>query len=225
MLHYVLQVVVFQLCFLIIYDVFLRKETFFNWNRAYLLITALLSIALPFIKIERIKTIMPEAFIIRLPEVIIGDITETNSIHPDITNLAGITVQPEPISLWNIILISGMCIASLLLVIKIMKLLWLASKNPKHWNNNLLIIKLTNSNAAFSFFHYVFLGDKITANHRSSILEHERVHVEQKHTLDLLFFEVLRIVFWFNPLVYMYQNRIATPTRIYRRRKSCKGAK
>jgi bla regulator protein BlaR1 len=50
--HYILQTIAFQLFFLIIYDAFLKKETFFNWNRAYLLVTALLSIALPFIKIQ-----------------------------------------------------------------------------------------------------------------------------------------------------------------------------
>lgn len=210
MLHYILQVVAFQLGFLIIYDVFLRKETFFNWNRVYLLVTALLSISIPFIKIDRIKTILPEEFVVSLPEVIIGSITETKPINSDIANLAGITIEPEPISLWSIILFSGMCVASLILVFKIIKLLLLASKYPKRWSNNLLIIKLLNSNAAFSFFHYVFLGEHINEKDRPSILQHEMVHVKQKHTVDLLFFEVLRIVFWFNPLVYIYQNRIAT---------------
>jgi len=210
MLHYILQVVAFQLGFLVIYDAFLRKETFFNWNRAYLLITALLSIVIPFIKIDRIKTIVPEEFVIRLPEVIIGNITETDSVQPNITNLEGITIQPEPISIWNIILFSGMCIATLILVFKILKLVALASKYPKRWYNKLLIVKLINSTSAFSFFHYVFLGDQINPKDQSTILEHEMVHVKQKHTLDLLFFEVLRIVFCFNPLVYMYQNRMAT---------------
>jgi len=37
---------------------------------------------------------------------------------------------------------------------------------------------------------------------------HEQVHVKQKHSLDQLFFEFLRIVFWFNPLVYVFQKRI-----------------
>src|SRR5690606_20802505 len=75
---------------------------------------------------------------------------------------------------------------------------------------NLLIIHLLNSNAAFSFFHYIFLGERLNDNDKDAILKHEMVHVKEKHTLDLLFFEVLRIFFWFNPLVYMYQNRIMT---------------
>lgn len=210
MLHYILQVVAFQLGFLIIYDVFLRKETFFNWNRAYLLITAILSMIIPFIKIDCIKTIVSEEFVIHLPEVIIGNISETSTIDPEIANLAGISIQSEPTSIWSIILYAGMCLAALILLFKISKLMVLFYKHPKRWTNNLLIIKLLNSTAAFSFFHYVFLGDKITSKERSSILVHEMVHVKQKHTIDLLFFEILRIVFWFNPLVYMYQNRMTT---------------
>ena len=77
MLYYILQTIAFQLFFLLIYDVFLKKETFFNWNRAYLLITALGSLLLPFVKIEFFKGVVPEQFIIRLPEVIIGDVTST----------------------------------------------------------------------------------------------------------------------------------------------------
>jgi outer membrane biosynthesis protein TonB len=56
--------------------------------------------------------------------------------------------------------------------------------------------------------HYVFIGERLSKDEQEAILKHEMVHVAQKHSLDLLYFELLRIVFWFNPLVYMYQNRI-----------------
>ncbi len=72
MVPYIIQAIAFQLFFLIVYDVFLKKETFFNWNRAYLLITAVLSFVLPFIKIEMFKNIVPQQYIITLPEVVIG---------------------------------------------------------------------------------------------------------------------------------------------------------
>ena len=52
MVSYIIQTVAFQVFFLLIYDMFLKKETFFNWNRFYLLATALVSVILPFIKIE-----------------------------------------------------------------------------------------------------------------------------------------------------------------------------
>ena len=85
---------------------------------------------------------------------------------------AGINLDPEPVSIWNIILMSGMCIAILLLLFKISKLVWLAQKHPKQWKGNLLIIELLNSTKAFSFFHYIFLGEKLNTQEKQSILEH-----------------------------------------------------
>lgn len=210
MLHYILQVIAFQLLFLIIYDVFLKKETFFNLNRAYLLLTTILSVVIPFIKIETLKSVIIEDFVVSLPETIIGNPSEQiSTIHPEIAMQAGINLDPKPIPFWDIILVSGMCVAALILVVKAIRLIRLTTMSPKHWEGKVCIVNLANNDKAFSFFHYIFLGEQLRANDKSSILKHEIVHVQQKHTLDLLFFEIMRIVFWFNPLVYVFQNRIA----------------
>jgi BlaR1 peptidase M56/Gram-negative bacterial TonB protein C-terminal len=205
MLHYILQTIAFQLFFLIIYDLFLKKETFFNWNRAYLLVTALLSIVLPFIKVEQFKNVVPQQFIIRLPEVIIGNLTQTESslaIENNIESTSGFVFS------WELFFGLGIAIAFTVFMYKLLKIAFLIYKNPKYWQNNLRIVKLINSNAAFSFFHYVFLGEYINKEDQDAIINHESIHVRQKHTVDLLVFEIFRIVFWFNPLVYMYQNRV-----------------
>lgn len=209
MLHYILQTIAFQLFFLIIYDVFLKKETFFSWNRFYLLITVMASVLLPFIKFESIRTIVPEQFIIRLPEVIIGDIqpVTTSSI---IDSSSEVVTSPNFVWSWDYLIYIGMVLACLLLLYKIMKLSVLIHKNPKRWEGNIIIVDLLKSSAAFSFFNYVFLGEWIKEEEKETILKHEQVHVTQKHSWDLLLFEVLRILFWFNPLIYMYQNRITT---------------
>jgi len=207
MLQYFLQTIAFQLFFLIIYDVFLKRDTFFNWNRAYLLITALLSIVLPFIKIESFKEIIPQQFIIQLPEVILGTLTQA---EPNFVLDKGIEQALGFVLTWQLFFILGATIAFILFTYKLIKIAVLIYKNPKHWKENILIIKLLNSSAAFSFFHYIFLGERIKVIEQESILKHELIHVQEKHTLDLLFFEVLRILFWFNPLIYMYQNRIRT---------------
>ena len=77
MLYYIIQVIAFQLFFLIIYDLFLKKETFFNWNRVYLLATALLSLIIPFVKINDLKNVISQEYIISLPEIIIGATNQT----------------------------------------------------------------------------------------------------------------------------------------------------
>ncbi|WP_298551649.1 M56 family metallopeptidase [uncultured Algibacter sp.] len=205
MLHYIIQTIAFQLFFLIIYDVFLKKETFFNWNRTYLLVTAAFSLIIPFIKISSFKNIISQDYIINLPEIFIGGAKqpETNPIQ-----LSPILLDNKSLLSWEIIFYLGIIIATLLFTFKLIKLLVLLYKNPKQREGNLLIVSLLKSSMAFSFFNYIFLGEYLKKEERATILKHEMVHVEQKHTLDLLFFEVLRILFWFNPLIYMYQDRI-----------------
>ena len=208
MLHYILQIVAFQVVFLLVYDLFLKRETFFNYNRVYLLGTAMLSIILPFVKLETVKAVAPKDFIITLPEVIIGQLSAPTTLDTQVALQAGIVLETPTTPLWQIILFSGMCFAFVFFVYKIIKLYWLKHKNPKQWNGTILIVILLKSSAAFSFFNTIFLGEYITKQEKPTILKHELIHVEHRHTIDLLFFEILRILLWFNPLVYMYQNRI-----------------
>lgn len=209
MLHYILQTIAFQVFFLIIYDVFLKNETFFNWNRVYLIATAFLSLILPFLKFDSIKAVVPEPMIIRLPEVIIGEIKNTEMDSSLLANSEQISEQAFTFS-WTTVWIIGMVIAALILIYKIFKITKMLNENPKRWQGNALIVFLANSTSAFSFFHYIFLGTNIEPKKKAHILEHELIHVKDKHSVDLLIFEILRLLFWFNPLIYLYQKQIAT---------------
>ncbi len=57
---------------------------------------------------------------------------------------------------------------------------------------------------AFSWFKYIFVNQKflkLKPNEQAQIIEHEKIHARQFHSLDVLIYEVLEIFFWFNPLV------------------------
>jgi bla regulator protein BlaR1 len=71
------------------------------------------------------------------------------------------------------------------------------------------IIEIPSSNVACTFNRTIFLGEDLTKIEREQIIEHELIHVQQKHSYDLVYFEILKTIFWFNPLIYIYQNRIA----------------
>ena len=205
MLHYILQITAFQLFFLIIYDVFLKRETFFNWNRVYLLATSALSLVLPFIKIQSFNAIVPKEFVLSLPEVIIGNLVEEDAVQ--VVQLAAVESSKFHFS-WEHVFYLGVFISLSIFLMKLIKIGLLVYKNPKYWRQNLRIVTIFNSNTAFSFFYYVFLGEYIKVEDQPSIIMHEAVHVNQRHSIDLIFFEGLRIIFWFNPLVYIYQNRM-----------------
>ena len=64
---------------------------------------------------------------------------------------------------------------------------------------------IENSNQAFSFFNFIFIG---TDNQNFDVIvKHELVHAKQWHSLDILIVEILKIVFWFNPILYHYHKR------------------
>ncbi|WMI66327.1 M56 family metallopeptidase [Aestuariibaculum sp. YM273] len=205
MIHYIIQTIAFQLFFLLIYDLFLKRETFFNWNRLYLIGTMLLSILLPFIQIESFKEVIPPEYVIQLPAVIVGDVSQ--GVSEGVNQVNAVSVSSS-MSYVYLLFYIGLAIAIFMFGFKLFKVLKLIVNNPKTSSNKLVVVKLLNSDSAFSFFKYVFLGEFLKDDEKALILSHEEVHVKQYHSLDLLFFEGLRVVFWFNPLVYMYQNRI-----------------
>ncbi|MEM6718497.1 MAG: M56 family metallopeptidase [Bacteroidota bacterium] len=193
MMVYFIKVVAFQLLFLLGYDLFLKKETFFNWNRIYLIFSSLISFVLPFIKIESFQNVVPQEYIVLLPEIVL---TPQKAVAP---------IEPT----WNWFLIIGIAVSSILFIYKIVQLLRLRFKGRfvKHENYTLVIIP--KSTLAFSIFNFVFIGEQIDEVKLEDILSHELVHIREKHSLDLLYFELLRILCWFNPLVYIYQKRIS----------------
>ncbi|EDP98177.1 M56 family metallopeptidase [Kordia algicida OT-1] len=193
MIAYFIKVVAFQLLFLLSYDLFLKKETFFSWNRIYLICSSLISFALPFIKLESFQKAVPQEYVVLLPEIVL---TPEKTVAP---------IEP----VWNWFLIIGIVISSILFIYKIGQLLRLRFKGRFIKYDKYTIVTLPKSTMAFSIFNYVFIGEDIEETKIDDILSHELVHVHEKHSLDLLYFEILRILCWFNPLVYIYQKRIS----------------
>ena len=204
MTHYIIQTIAFQLLFLVVYDLFLKKETFFNANRIYLLITPILSFVLPLVKINAVQQAIPQEYYIQLPAVILGGNSDASISTTQL--VANSWWVPTAAQLW----ILGITISLVLFVFKLIKIYRLKQRGTTVDLEGLKVVQLSNSDTAFSFFNMIFIGSSLSEANRESIIAHEKVHIEQRHSLDLLFFEGLRIVCWFNPLVYIFQRRIAT---------------
>jgi len=72
MINYILQVILFQVLFLTIYDFFLSKETFFTKNRCYLLSTVIVSFLIPLIKIPSFQKVAAQVYVVQLPEIMLS---------------------------------------------------------------------------------------------------------------------------------------------------------
>jgi len=197
MINYILQIVLFQFLFIVIYDVFLRNETFFNWNRAYLLLTSILSFFLPFIKINAFENASQINFVEHLPTVILNP-------QESIKAVGAASFSSYAL----IILILGSLFMLGLFIYKISVLLLLKHRsNIKKYPSHTLVL-IDKKGVVFSFFKFIYI-DKLFINQPyKHIISHELVHIKQRHSVDLIFFEILKIITWFNPAIYIFQNRI-----------------
>ncbi len=212
MMTYILQVLLFQLAFLLVYEIWLKKETFFNYNRWYLILAPSLAFLLPLLKLDFLSEALPAENLknigninIWLPEVIIGNGNTSIS-----ESTAPIAETSNPVNWWLILYTSGALISLILLTFKFRKLRQLSAKSEIKLEQGLRIHSIPNSDIACTFFNKIFIGDQISAKEKQQIMAHELVHIRENHSLDLLFFEILKVLFWFNPLLYIFQNQLAT---------------
>ena len=208
MLHFILQAIAFQLIFLLVFELFLKKETFFTYNRAYLLLTPMISLLLPLLKFDFLQQAIPSESMVFLPEVLIGTGSQTAAeISSAATTEA--TASGFQINWWLITYAAGLLLSLLLFLNKFRILRRMFSFKAVTQTREMKIVQVPQSKIACTFYNTIFLGEELTETEREQILSHELVHVRQRHTLDLLYFEFLKILFWFNPLIYIFQSRIS----------------
>ncbi len=198
MINYIIQIVFFQVIFLAVYDLFLKKETFFKWNRLYLLVTPFLSFIIPLLKFESVKNAVSQEYILLLPEVV---------LNPQVL-IEQSSNSEQTYSFITILGLIGIGFFFGLFVIKLSEIINLIVSKKILDKGNYKLILLDGEQTAFSFFNYIFIGKSLYEKEELQIIQHELVHAKQYHTLDLLFFEILKIILWFNPMVYIYQKRI-----------------
>ena len=206
MLQYLIYVVLFQSMFLVVYDIFHKKDTFFSLGRFYLLLTSFLSFILPLIKIHKINESIPEEYLVQLPEVFIGE--KSAKITTAIQAIDYNSSIWDNINWWMVIYITGIIFFLTRFVLKNWTLYQLRKISILSTYSNFKVYNIPNSTDAFSFWNSIYLGENVPENSKNQILVHEIVHLNQKHSLDLLWFEMLKIIVWFNPLIYLYQNRV-----------------
>jgi beta-lactamase regulating signal transducer with metallopeptidase domain len=202
MITYIIQVILFQAIFLAIYDFFLSKETFFSKNRWYLLGTSIFSFIIPFVKIPTFQKAFPQEFSVYLPEIVLSpqSLIEETAVYKTIY---------ESTNYISTLFFIGISTFLIIFFVKLGRLIYLINKHKIERKEEYTLILLPHSKKAFSFFNYIFLGDEIKEGEKGKIIHHELVHSKQKHTFDLMLFELLKIGMWFNPLIYIYQKRIS----------------
>ncbi|MCD4773909.1 MAG: TonB family protein, partial [Bacteroidales bacterium] len=184
----------------IFYWVFLKKETCFSCNRFYLIFSLLFSALVPFIPnmVEANNLISLKYSVLLEPITIFPE----NQISGENQNF-----NIFQILLW--IYISGVILNILRLFIQLSQLILLAGKTGIHREYGVKVVYTGKPYTNFSFFDIIFLNNQ--ENDKNQVLEiitHEKVHIRQKHFIDLIIIELMTTIFWFNPFIWFYKHSV-----------------
>ncbi|MFT6334061.1 MAG: beta-lactamase regulating signal transducer with metallopeptidase domain [Halioglobus sp.] len=112
--------------------------------------------------------------------------------------------------MFQLIYFLGLAFAMFRLIKSSSKLFRLLSKSQTNKKSSHSEIVVSENILPFSFMKYIFIGNQdYNSDERSNILSHELYHVQSYHSIDVIFVELLKIIFWWHPMVYLYKKIIA----------------
>ena len=200
MWYYLLKSGLCLLLFIGFYKIALEPLRMHHFKRFYLLISLVLAFSIPVITFTSYIEVdaLPEHEII---EISIEEDTQETGASSFITW--------GPKALW-ILYGLGVLLFSLRFMMNLFKLHQKIKQNDKHRNHSFINVLLFEPTTPHTFLNYIFLNKQNfeTAAIPKEVIWHEEAHARQKHSLDILFMELLQIVLWFHPMIYWFKNCI-----------------
>lgn len=195
---YIVRASVYLLIFTIGYFFLLRKSPQASINRAIILISGLLSVILAFIPANYINLVSGNGQrVVNLPEIVV---TATGNIS-NVTSRIGFAVSRfEPI---HYIIVICSILFLLILVIRFAQLGILIYNHRAYKLEGMVVVSLDQETSPFSFFKWLFVPKGVNnEQHFGAILAHEQAHFKRYHSIDVIFFELIKLLFWFHPAYY-----------------------
>jgi BlaR1 peptidase M56 len=227
MIPYILHVALLISVCLLFYKIFLQKETFYNLNRLVLLICLGLSFILPLISIPQAWTLrsIPVQTVINSPQVSPAQGQQTPVTAPGqnqvvvkqqrvktstvITRSKDATFIPKAMKWMFYIYWIGTVAFGLNLLLQVLVLLYRAYSNPVILDGKFRVVEIKGDKAPCSFGNNIFINpEKYDWETYNQILMHEKVHIQQGHSLDILFAELVIVFQWFNPFAWLYRGEL-----------------
>ncbi|MBV6881315.1 M56 family metallopeptidase [Epilithonimonas ginsengisoli] len=179
------------------YLLFLKDKTFHHYNRFYLLLTVIISLVLPLIKVSYFTIETNQNFYLLLSQL------NQNQLQKSTNDLTIYQILYAIIGVVSIILL-------VILILGITKIQSIKNKFPNETIEGIKFYQTNLNNAPFSFFRNLFWKQSIQLDSPvgQQILKHEMVHIQQKHSWDKLLMQTVKSVFWFNPVFYFINKEI-----------------
>lgn len=206
MITYLLQLTICWSVFYAAYYFLLRHETHFVYSRWYLVSSLVVGILIPLVDWTRYFVHEPES----LGHLYITPLNEQLAYWD-------ITVTATETQTWNsydylvLLYALGAILSVLKLVHSWVGIVRIRRQSQQIHQDGYTLVLTDGNHLPFSFLESVFISREFFQKsnaHLDQILAHEVHHIRARHSYDIIFLEILKIVFWFHPVVYIYKNEI-----------------
>jgi len=190
--------------FYALYWLLLRHSTHFKANRLFLLVSLLVSVVL---------ALVPLQYQVLIPAPSSPVLSDYMGIfNHDVANTTSDVQNSNGIGLYNVLLLIysiGAAIVLLRLLIQCRKPLLIISQSKPKKIHDCLIHENKVFSSPFSFFNRILINPEyFKQDEIDDILTHEKVHIQERHWIDLFIIELLTVVFWFNPFIWFFERAI-----------------
>lgn len=215
MILYLFKVTILIAAFYLFYKLLLRNETFYKVNRFVLLGCLIISFLLPFITLPSSYSFV-QLFSVKQESFFDYEIFESANVNPLPPESPAVQshVQEQytmPDFLQWIIHIYwiGVIIFTANFLLQLLVIFYRIYKNPWINESGFKIVEITGDRSPCSFLNFIFINpSKYDWDTYSQILQHEKIHIKQYHTVDMLLAEIAVIFQWFNPFAWTYRKEI-----------------
>ncbi len=210
LLYYLVQVFISSGILYAYYHFALRNKKFHHYNRFYLLAATVISITIPFLNIPVYfaQTETDSSFVLQTLTVFSSSGTDAPVIIA-----AGKQEHINWFTWQNLSYAFYILIASIVLlriIISLIKIRRIAKNNPIEQIDNIRFVNTNEPGTPFSFFRWLFWNRKIELRSEKGeqIFRHELFHIEQKHSWDIMYMELLTVIFWINPFFHLIKKEV-----------------
>jgi hypothetical protein len=177
--------------------------------RIYLLISVILSLILPLVIIPiRWNSSIHAANLFNYSGFPAGNksvgYNEGLSLSNDLGNSTGSVFIHGMIILLITVYLLGLLYKAFGFAINLRSIQKCIRQNPKVEDGRFWVVQLNDKVPPFSFFNYIFITNScqsLPEDDLKRIKDHEKIHAQQFHSVDVLFIEFMSVIFWFNPLM------------------------
>ena len=194
----------------LVYRLLFRNSNRLHFNRFFLLTSMLLALAMPLLgllsgmEVPQMATLKQTMF----SGTMLNEVIVTPDGQPVLPEVSVTTTTPSRFSVWQVIggiYFIGVAVMALLFLIKLGRLVALIIRSPKRKMSDCTAVFTGREQGSFSFFRYAFFP---TENVDPDIMRHELSHIEHHHSWDILFAELMMVLQWFNPFIYLYKKEL-----------------